>query len=548
MVKLLIADDEPLVCVGIRSMLKWEDYGVEVVGTARNGQQAAKMIASLQPDIVITDIKMPLKTGLELAEECARIYGRIPLFIMFTSYEEFELVHKAIKVQAVDYLVKLDLTPEVLLAAIEKALELLAQYRRQEGADSGAGRGGIQALRDKFFMRLYYNLFDTEEQFLTQMEEAGVDFSSPAYAASICEIIGPENGGMEFDRLLALCNSAMQMVQETLSKVMPCYTTALDMRHFTVTFCLPSGSAGERQAVLEDALAKTVDMVRSYFNVSLRVAVGCVVEDPHHLSESYSSARRLSRRDPAARPGFFGDSFGSLEEGAEFSFSDIRPAIRKAFAELDVASLHEAMTEIITYFESRPDLRVEAMDASCSVLYMAISLLPDGERIMDDIFSRDPDSYRGIYHLQTTDAIVEWLVRFRDGCCGILSSQRRNYKQQVVNQVMNFISENLNKRLSLNEVAAVFNLSPSYLSQLFAKYVGEGFVEYITGMRIAAAKEMLARGEGRIYEVAERLGFENAFYFSKVFKKLEGVSPREYLRKLHGLDAGAADVSPGEEK
>jgi len=75
MVKLLIADDEPLVCVGLRSMLKWEELGIEVIGTARNGRQAAEMIEKLSPEIVITDIKMPLMTGLELAEECAQKYG-----------------------------------------------------------------------------------------------------------------------------------------------------------------------------------------------------------------------------------------------------------------------------------------------------------------------------------------------------------------------------------------------------------------------------------------------------------------------------------------
>ena len=125
MTRLLIADDEPLVCVGLRSMLQWEDYGIEIVGTARNGRQAAEMIESLRPDIVITDIKMPLKTGLELAEECNRKYGKLPLFIILTSFEEFEFVRRALEFQAVDYLVKLELTAETLAASIRRALKML---------------------------------------------------------------------------------------------------------------------------------------------------------------------------------------------------------------------------------------------------------------------------------------------------------------------------------------------------------------------------------------------------------------------------------------
>jgi two-component system response regulator YesN len=109
---------------------------------------------------------------------------------------------------------------------------------------------------------------------------------------------------------------------------------------------------------------------------------------------------------------------------------------------------------------------------------------------------------------------------------------RMSYKQQVVANVQDYIRRNLDKRLSLHEVAAVFNFSPNYLSQLFAKYSGEGFVEYITAERINAAKEMLARGAGPVYEIAEKLGYESAFYFSKVFKKTAGISPREFIRRI----------------
>ena len=536
MVKLLIADDEPLVCVGLRSMLNWEELGIEVVGTARNGQQAAEMIASLKPEIVITDIKMPLKSGLALAAECADLYGRIPLFIMFTSYEEYELARGAIKVQAVDYLVKLDLTPEILREAVEKALAIIVQLRKSDSTDLKADRISLQAVREKFFLRLYYNLFDTDAQFLTQKDETGIVFNSPAYAAAICEIIQPSKPDGEPDAQNALYASAIQMVQETLSKTFACYVSALDTRHFSITLCLSSDNAARQRELLEQSLSKTAGMVYNYFSLSLRSAVGPPVQNLRYLSESYASARLMFHSDGAAKLQIFQTGVHPVVEGTEFKFSAIRPAIRGAFAELDSASLSDAFAEIIRYFENRPDLRVQAMDAACSILYMAISLLPDGEKNVSGIFDGTEDSYRHIYRLQTTDAILTWLARLRDGCCEILSSQRQNYKQQTVRHVQAYIHENLGKRLSLNDVAAVFNLSPSYLSQLFAKYVGEGFVEHITSERIAEAKRMLARGEGRIYEIADQLGFESAFYFSRVFKKLEGVSPRDYLRRLNNAE------------
>ena len=111
MIHILLVDDEPLVLVGIQSMLKWEDYDAEIIGTARNGTQALEFIDHQMPDLVITDIKMPVMDGLQLMSAVREKYGRPPLFILLTSYEEYQYVKAAINQQAVDYLVKLDQCP-----------------------------------------------------------------------------------------------------------------------------------------------------------------------------------------------------------------------------------------------------------------------------------------------------------------------------------------------------------------------------------------------------------------------------------------------------
>ncbi|MFR2486966.1 MAG: response regulator, partial [Hungatella sp.] len=112
MIKLLIVDDEPLVQIGIKSMINWEEYGIEVCGTAMNGANALDLIEEYSPEIVITDIRMPIMNGLELAKTCREKYGRIPLFIFLTSYEEFQLIKEAMTYEAVDYLIKLELSAD----------------------------------------------------------------------------------------------------------------------------------------------------------------------------------------------------------------------------------------------------------------------------------------------------------------------------------------------------------------------------------------------------------------------------------------------------
>ena len=94
-----------------------------------------------------------------------------------------------------------------------------------------------------------------------------------------------------------------------------------------------------------------------------------------------------------------------------------------------------------------------------------------------------------------------------------------------------YIQSHIEERLTLNDVAAIFGLSPNYLSVLFKKTCDVGFSEYITQMKVTKAKTMLLEQDMKIYEVANELGFESAFYFSKVFKKVEGISPREYVQQ-----------------
>jgi two-component system response regulator YesN len=417
MIKLLIADDEPLVCVGIRSMLKWEDLSIEICGTARNGQQAMNMIEEFKPEIVITDIKMPIKSGLELAEECNKKFGRVPLFIILTSFEEFEYVRRALVFQAVDYLVKLELTAETLSAAVKKALVQLNEIQKAASPETAEKLVSYQSQRDNFFIRLCNNLFKNPEQFRQETAHLRLDLSGPFLMIAYGEITGIEGSVAD----------SMQMLREMLEKIWPCYISPLetchskddshpeDGLHFIMALRMDDPENQDWRKRLEESVGKPMGIVRDYFNVSIRMAGGLSVDNVLRLEESYQSARR-----------FFGDTH------AEY------PLI----------------------------------------------LFP-----------------------------------------------HQNYKQQIVTKVADYIRHNLDKQLSLSEVAVEFNVSPNYLSQLFTRFAGEGFVEYITAARISAAKEMLVRGEGPVYEIAEKLGFESAFYFSRVFKKVEGISPREFMHQ-----------------
>ena len=546
LIKLLIADDEALVCIGLKSMLKWEQYNIEIVGIAHNGAQEEEMIDTLRPDIVISDIKMPIKSGLAVADSVRKKYGRLPLFIILTSYEEFEYARSAIEVQATDYLVKLELTPEALAESVQRAISFLEVYQTMESYPKLVHRGNLQAQRDKFFIRLFNNLFENKNQYLLQKEDLEVDLTEPAYLVCTCRILGPDTVPPRGDKLVALCSSTVQMAKDTLNSVRPCYVTSLDLRNFALTMPVSGTDPRHWMSDVEKLLADMASVLHNYFNVTIIGAIGFAVEDPYLLRESYFAARKALPAAVNERSFvFFTDSEPLEQEHRLFDFSESRSEIRRAFEEMDSRALYAIISKMIEIFDGRSDLLVPATDAACNILYMATSLLADGENIVEQIFENEPEGYRTLYQLHTIQGIVSWLIQFRDGCSEILSSSRQTYKEQIVKNVQEYIKRNLDTKLSLNQVSDIFNFSPNYLSQLFSKTAKVNYVEYITETKITAAKEMMVRGEGRIYEISQKLGYESAFYFSKVFKKVVGISPREYMQQI---EAGSQPVQNTEEK
>lgn len=541
MIKLLIVDDEPLVQIGIKSMLNWADYGIEVCGTAMNGEAAFQMIGEYSPEIVITDIKMPILNGLDLVKKSRDTYGQIPLFIMLTSYEEFQLVKQALSYQVVDYLIKLELDAGSLAESIGRAKERLKELQDSEAYRSVGGRPLHQSYNEKFYMRLLHNLFDSREQFEIQKKDLKLEFGDACYIALHGQIASGKADTMNSQQQENLFSSSLEMIREILTKHLPCHVMSLDKRHFAVIFHFASAEDSNGQRIKE-AWENVCHMVHNYFSVQLTAGIGSMVEDPLRINESYQEARQAFNLTSEENPLMtYAEITGNSLRSA-FNIALFKNALTQAFEEFDTDVLYDTISEIINLFASHPMHQLQAVDGACNILYLALSLLPDGEETMEQVFTGYADGYRSLYRMHNVEQVNEWLACFRDGLCEILKNRRKTYKDHVVTNVQKYINSHIEERLTLNDVAAVFGLSSNYLSALFKKTCNIGFSEYITQRKIARAKTLLLEQDMKIYEVADNLGFESAFYFSKVFKKVEGISPREYIQThLAGPEAYQGD-------
>jgi two-component system response regulator YesN len=525
--KLLIVDDEPLVQVGLQSMLNWKDLNIEICGTAKNGQEAYEMIQNLNPDIVITDIKMPIMSGLDLLKRCREEKRDMPVFIMLTSYEDFQYARKALQYQAVDYLIKLELNEEILTSTVKKAISVI-EKKPTNGSNSNPDVQ-LSVLQNRFYIRLLNNLFDSDMSFQQLLKDLHLQFHSDYYVAAHLKI---ETDSANLSCDLTLYNNTINMFENLISKYMECTVVALDLRYFAAVFSLDSAKAKDPNYII-DALKTVSESLHNYYNVSIYCGIGEYVTRPEDISNSYSDAKRIAMylsSDNSILSINNIDQFKSNHQNI-FNLSLFKKEIVKAFENYDTEALTNINNSLYELFSADTIHYTQAVDVAGSILHFAISLIPDGHDLVTTIFNNEPEGYLCLYQCKNVSQVLSFMRKLTDGLTTHFQSCQNNYKNHLVIEVKEYIDAHICEKLSLQEVARYFNISSNYLSQLFKQHLKIGFNEYITHSKIEYAKTLLRKDDVKIYEIAEKLGFENAFYFSKVFKKVSGISPKEYVMK-----------------
>lgn len=536
MIKLVIADDEPLVQIGLRSMIDWSVLGIEICGTASNGDAAWELITECRPDIVITDIQMPCSSGLELGKRCMDELGRLPVFIILTSFEDFQYAREAMSFRAVDYLVKIDLSPESLTASVKKAIEQVALIKQQhpEFRDS---RQSLLLFQERFYIRLLNNLFESREQFRHQQEKFEISLDTWGCTAALIQFVPssrrdiPEMPAGQ-DLPLKSYNQALQMFQELLSKYIACHIIALDTHFLAAVFLLNESPAGDWKTHVRCALNSTSEMLYNYYSISILACVGGLVHDPLELASSYSDSRQILPYLSETQPILFCDEMPNRSSLRNvFSMSLFRDDIMRAFQELDEDSLRSIIDTICGLLEKDHVHFSQALDAAANILHFSMTLLSDGPEVVSGIFQDEPDTYRSLYHLQSIPAVIAWLSRLEDGLCLAFTDKKKTHQNSLVILCCQYIHEHIHERIFLQDIADTFGISPNYLSQLFKKHMNVGISEYITVQKIDESKKLLRETTLKIYEISDQLGFESSFYFSKVFKKITGLSPKDFRNR-----------------
>lgn len=523
--RILLVEDEPMFRKGLAKMIAGLNTGWEVCGEAENGEEAQRLVEELCPDLVITDIRMPLVDGLELLQ---RVKAGHPdtVVIVITGFQDFQYAQSALRSGALDILVK-PCSKQDICHVLDKAESVLAVKREQKGKEQQEEARRLDNTLRELFLRLPYRpdvaaalerringthliLLNIPDYFPAHKRYTKKDI--PLLQFAVLNIVGEMTREIQGDA------GCLLIVQ-------------------TGCFALfVKGLEEERLLQLQGAIA---DSLWSFLGLRAELYEAVRVNALEKLADLYEE--RIGARESKAAAGGSGLSGQSREELAQ-DFSDgassrmkqqlIAGQLAELIREGNVKELRECLEQLAEGACScTPDTqKLEALSIDFAMQETARKQLEAAYEpglLMARI--------ERLHECGSGKELREWLAEGIGRFLESLAEWQNKYGGSSVAAAIRYMEEHYaSRQLTLADVAVQAHLSPAYFSHLFKKETGRSFVTYLIEMRMEKAKQLLAGTSLNVTEVAGVVGYDLPNYFAKLFKQYNGLTPKEY-RKRHQL-------------
>lgn len=520
----LIADDEVKVCQLIRRLVPWEELGLTVCAMAHDGLSALEAVRVHRPDILITDIRMPGLDGIQLIREAKELCPQLHCIII-SGYKHFDYAHNAIKYGVQDYLLK----PLQQQEIVDTLRRLLSQTPPEENTLPDGQALFEDLLREKISPAQWSREWLWERHQLALPEGMRV-------RALLVQVDLAAGDTQEATRRIA-AEKARDTSLEMLSACAEIPLRALLPGGAALLLCFQPIQAKELLA-RKRQLRTRLEAMRDLFP-TLRVSMG--------ISEDASDFAGVLPLFPAAYRALQlrllspeGDVYGPVPEGKRprqmlpqvWGQELVRQLEAQAQA-MQVAGYEELLCQAFAVLrraagDDLPVLRAWLREA----VRLHFSWLPVQLPLSE--MEQTLEKFEALWERSMLlEGVEEGFVALLTGHLAQQEQAQRSMEQRPLRKAKAYIMEHYQESLTLETVSEIAGFHPTYFSSLFKKETGEGFLAYLSSVRMKAAKRLLTEGDLSIGEVGERSGYVDQKYFCKQFKKATGLSPQEY-RKLYG--------------
>ena len=523
----IIADDEKLICTLLTKLIHWEELNLKLLCAVNDGIELFNAIQQHHPDIVITDISMPRMDGIELIKQ-VRV-KEIPChFIIVSGYRLFEYAHNALKYNVEDYILK-----PIDENEINSCLKKLSDRIMQEKSGMTDANSNTTAYTNMNLLQFIGEMARDHTSIEEIQQRYGIVFRKGSFLAASIRIDHAlaQDEDIETGPIIKKIISSLRSGLEPL-----CDVVAIENNGWSIHALL--NFAEEKldsvYGAIDEFYFSARDTLALFRGMHITIGLGNVGNEVFDLKSSFAQAETAiwSRMEKGQDRIIL---YGDLEKGSAFTNTEIQAAmggLMRAMESFDDSALysisHSLFSRICNQFYAEESRRL-----CFDILHLFIDSCG---RIINEYsnttFMRSQVMHNMNYCTKTSDmeqAVMQPIIQF------ILSYKDRLHEQKAhpVHKAIDYIEAHYNEPLSLQDIADRVQLSPTYFSNLFKEETGQNFTNYLTDVRIKNARKLLQQTNMSIADIAERVGYPDGHYFSKVFHKSTGLKPSAY-RKIYG--------------
>ena len=471
MYKVFLVEDEMYVLESLKAIIDWEALGFKVIGDANNGLEAYRKIKLTHPDIIFTDIMMPKMSGLELIQRLKE-EGDKTLFVIVSGYAEFAYAQKVFNFGGIGYCLK-PFDVKEITSVLKKGKDILDNYYKN--------------LEFRILELINEKDSSSEQEIIEALKYCGFEYNlEKSYVIAVSIGTEPLYGKEEHKPFIL--------------KIGTCkYLYILD--------------AGYGLTYLDDALANS-----QFVN---GVGISQKIDDFKMFKDAVKDATVSAYTFfSTGKAGIF-----KSEESITKVTTVIFQSLNKALESKELPLIKKSISMAESYF-SQGICSVKNIFRFYNEIISFISKM--GNFSLDDYLYSYEELFKQFGNLKEMMAFLNNMLDTDFGMKLFISKD--DYKSQIFAKILNYINDNYQSDINLHSVADEFNTNPSYLSQLFKRELDMTYTDYITNLRIKFAENLLNNTSLQVAEISEKTGYNDYFYFVKVFKKAKGMTPTEYKR------------------
>lgn len=511
----LIVDDDTIVRITLHSLINWENLNCRIAADAVHGQQALEYLETADVDLIITDMKMPVMDGLGLLKELGR-KEPMPVVLVLSGYDEFKLVREAFRLGAYDYLLKSDLTAEGMTAMLKRI-----ESEIWSGEEASGNKDKSMEVSDSILLadmamgkRALKGPFFQQEYLVAQLEIEDFFRVSARFGENMEE---------------ELAKPFLQLAQQIARVSARCILGKISPSRYVMLYRISDSEQYRENSV--SACRQLIHVWKHFMNLSVSVGIGGPGKGPEDFPDCFEEAGKQLKLCCLKGKGQL--SF-PWEKGM-VSYDDVcrtGEAYKKLLSGLMVGDELMVAEEKKRLIGELYQMELSGAREICLHLICCLAWkLSDNREDLSALFAEEVNYYEKTGRLFEMRNLELWLNNYFRWIMDYTAHQGERKQADLMIRAKRFILDNYaNPELTLKSVADFAGLNEKYFSTRFTSKEGVTFSNYLTGVRIRKARELMETTDLKIYEISQSVGYNSVEHFTRVFKKMCGVSPGSWRK------------------